>query len=387
MKRLICTLIVIVCFTCSAAYAGGHIGIEGTFSGQNSGEIITADLYQQEGDTVLVSSLFPDLAVILNHGCTADDMLYELLRFKPGQIVPAMDMTDRILAEWLQRLNMKSYSGSYSGEAFEYASSMSMASFQLSDFLRFLDSVIKKEYHPDAETDMKESALYYGLLSDVYKKLHSIPENDQVLVSVRCYDESKYLSFTIQKKNETICTVSVDNTLDHTRRIITGHKENGKYYYTDVTCSAGQDFFAVEKIFYGGTQSSFMNLSDNKPLVRTSLYAAENSDHTCRYEYKTESDALGDPFVVSGIQQENRISLTFLTGENGREIARVEAYYDYMKNPVSFSDKKTLDAELTENDAVINMNYMAAGLMLVDKVFPVLPLSYQKIILSLMPGL
>ena len=134
MKRLICTLIVIVCFTCSAAYAGGHIGIEGTFSGQNSGEIITADLYQQEGDTVLVSSLFPDLAVILNHGCTADDMLYELLRFKPGQIVPAMDMTDRILAEWLQRLNMKSYSGSYSGEAFEYASSMSMASFQLSDF-------------------------------------------------------------------------------------------------------------------------------------------------------------------------------------------------------------------------------------------------------------
>ena len=145
MKRLICTLIVIVCFTCSAAYAGGHIGIEGTFSGQNSGEIITADLYQQEGDTVLVSSLFPDLAVILNHGCTADDMLYELLRFKPGQIVPAMDMTDRILAEWLQRLNMKSYSGSYSGEAFEYASSMSMASFQLSDFARFLDDVFSKE--------------------------------------------------------------------------------------------------------------------------------------------------------------------------------------------------------------------------------------------------
>ena len=143
----------------------------------------------------------------------------------------------------------------------------------------------------------------------------------------------------------------------------------------------------LKKFFYGGTQSSFMNLSDNKPLVRTSLYAAENSDHTCRYEYKTESDALGDPFVVSGIQQENRISLTFLTGENGREIARVEAYYDYMKNPVSFSDKKTLDAELTENDAVINMNYMAAGLILVDKVFPVLPLSYQKIILSLMPGL
>ena len=58
-----------------------------------------------------------------------------------------------------------------------------------------------------------------------------------------------------------------------------------------------------------------------------------------------------------------------------------------MKNPVSFSDKKTLDSELKEDYDTISMNFIAAGLTLADKVFPNLPLSYQKIIFSLMPGL
>ena len=387
MKRLFCTLIVIICFACSAASAGGHIGIEGTVSGQNNGEIITADLYQQNGDTILVSSLFPDLAVILNHGCCTDEMLYELFLFKPGRFASVMDMTDRILAEWLQRLNMKTHSGSYSGEVFEYASSVSTTSFQLSDFARFLDDVFSKEYHPDTETDTTESVLYYGFLSDVAKKLQSIPENDKILVSVRCYDENRYFTFAIQKQNETICTISVDNTADHARRVISGHKENGKYYYHDITYSAGLESFTVENRFYGGTQSSFLNLSDRNPLIRASLYAVENSDHTCRYEYKAESAALGDPFIVSGIQQENSLSLEIHAGESGREIAHISTYYDNMKNPVSFSDKKTLDSELKEDYDTINMNFIAAGLTLADKVFPNLPLSYQKIIFSLMPGL
>ena len=385
MKRLFYAVIVIVCCFCSAASAGGHVGMECTVPGQNNGAVITADLYQQNGDTVLVSSLLPDLAVILHHGSDTDDMLHALFCFSPQDMRFALQAADHILKDWLQLLNMKSHSGRYSGEIFEYASSMNTSSFQLSDFSRFLDSVIKKEDYSGSEEECG-SAVFYCFLSDSAKKLKSLSETEKILVTMRCYDDNRYYSFAVQKQNEVICTLSVDCTEDDTRRFVTGHKENGTYYYDDITISAGSNSVTVDKSIYSGMQSSFLNLSQQAPLVHASFSLKEGKDSGRAYEYKAESAALPDPLIISGTVCDNDISMAVRAGENRSEIALLSVCYDNMKNPVSFSDKKILDCNITDENAVIRINALTAFMMLADMVFPNLPLSYQKIILSLMPG-
>ena len=359
--------------------------MECTFPAQNNGTIITADLYQQNGDTVLVSSLLPDLAVILRHGSDTDDMLHTLFGISPQDTRFALQATDDILKDWLQMLNMKSHSGRYSGEIFEFASSMSTTSFQLSDFSRFLDSVIKKENASGPEED-SETAAYYSFLSDLSGKIKGISEKEKILVTVRCYDDNRYYTFVVQRQNEIICTISMDCTKDFTRRFVTGHKENGTYFFDDMTISAGQDTFTVDKTIYSGTQSSYLNISKHDPLVHAAFSLKNGKDSVREYEYKAESHSLADPLIISGSIRDNDISMAIRAGDNHGEIALLSVSYDVMKNPVSFSDKKILDCDVTDENAVIQINVLTAFMMLADMVFPSLPLSYQKIILSLMPG-
>ena len=101
MKKALCILTAVLCLVGGNAFADRHLEAQLAFSGTMEGQIVSFDLYDQEGSLTAVSSLLPETAVVLCATDTSDLLASSFCYLQPDTIIGLRQKTEDLMIRWL----------------------------------------------------------------------------------------------------------------------------------------------------------------------------------------------------------------------------------------------------------------------------------------------
>lgn len=378
MKRTICFLTVIILLCGSAACADRHLNIRCIPAG-DSGAAVTFDLYEQEDDAYMLSSLFPDFAYRtgLPEGNPVSDFT-TMISLHPEQAAEAEKDFASFLTAWLEsRLSDPVY-GNWAGELFDHASSMRTAGFGF-DELRALFDAQPVPQGPD-------SPGFRFLISQLTRCMHSTGYSG-MKVSFRSFDEGKYISAAVSLQDDVIMTISADCSESSVKRILVSYRESGKYCFRNITFRFGEDSFSVSSAFRSGESSSSVSRKDS--LLFSETFTAKSDTETSdSFEWTFAAPSLGDPLIISGTSTSGedgfaRLAGSVCIGDSSNEVIRISADAEPLARPVLFSDKTIVSAEKLTGSSEILLSAVSGWLLFTADILPALPESYRNLLMNL----
>ena len=366
IKNAVCILVCIIVLLSQSALADLHMEIQGTFSDSDEIRIISADIYDQKEKITAVSSLFPEMAVVLDRKETDPfRMIRNVFDFSsPEQIDHTIGYTKKIISEWMEQLPHEDYSGVYSGDAFEYASKLRTYEFSVSAFKEYINK--KNTDLPKGQSDSDD---YNGV---VIQWMDMFLENDFMqdsAIRINSYDEGVYYTVSVLKDNKIMLTISGKRAVEQEMQTVIGYRNGGRYYFREVNCICSKDYFSMDSALFSGKESSYRTYAEKKPLFHESLILKQENNHSVSFKSTIETKNVSAPLHISG-----EINLY---DENNAES------WETQMRPVTFADKKTANiSDLSAKDEIQNAAY--SGIVsLITEIIPRLPYDYQNLIVNL----
>ena len=293
MKKVCSLIVAMICLIISiCAFADEHIEIQGTFYGSMAGKIISADLYEQDDNTVAVSNLFPETAVHLDEQIPVGDLLFHLSPLTVRNIQAIMKQT---VSSWVKQANGETCYGVYSGDLFDYALSELSFSFRLSDFTRYLDSV-----NNDVTDDPASKRIITWAMGQIVSQLQIITSTADPMISYKNYDDGRYESILIQNQDMTMMTISADHTREKEEHLVISYRTGGQYWFRDITYSLEQESATITSEIRSSQESAYQSAAVMQPLFKETLSVFANSGSVSLFMYTLKSDKLTAPLVVTG---------------------------------------------------------------------------------------
>ena len=368
--------------TGTCASADRYIGFSFVFSEDMQGRTETVDIYEQDGKTVAVSSLFPEYAAEIS----GKDMLSlsdirTLMSVNPDILSRSIETADSMIMSWIEpRLSVRD-EGAYSGDLFDSARSVRSGNGTLSDLTAHIRSNTEKN---DPEDYSGTGNAVIRMIAERFMLLFG--EDDPVLF-IRSYDEGKYLTVDFSVQDEVRMVVSVDRSKETERHWLIIFREEGQYFFRDITARTEKGAIAFSSSLRCGSGSDSLSLPENRLLFSDiiSIEAKEGQDTSFRWVLN--SDTLKEPLIVSGtydVQDKNSAYLNagVWIGETGADLLQIGIRLEPLENAVSFEGKTYIQTE--KESAGIKMAAMANLSMLAAEILPSLPNEYQEIILNLL---
>ena len=384
MRRMICILAALLICTGSVAYAGEHIGIQGVFSGVLNDKTVTIDLFEQDDERIVLSSLFPDQAVSANaQDCPAFSDIGSLFLIHPARINNIAENIKGVISSWLEAHNCCSEDGIYAGALFEKSASVRTAEFLLSDFLLFAehslrDNSTEKEIPGQSRNDNQE------ILSFVLQWIRTFLPEDPLRVFVRRYDNGTYSTVTVMQKDDVIMTLSVHSMSENGKRFLISYKENGRYVFNDIIMTVCSDSFSAINKLYCSNVSSFSTAEKEQPMIHDQLILTAINEKTCSFNYISEPRTAEEAVTVAGTISQDviRADFTIKNIENG--ILSVTASRESVENKTAYQDFRVIHAEKADDLMTLQMEVFSAVLTIMAELIPTLPASYQQMVLYLL---
>ena len=159
-------------------------------------------------------------------------------------------------------------------------------------------------------------------------------------ISIASYDEGRYVSAMIMNNEDVKTILSADFSDENETRLLIGYREEGRYYFRDISILySGKKDITITSSLRSGEESSYHNLSGNRPLFTETLIL---SDDMNRYELKT--DSVSEPLTVSGtasVRDNGQAGMNAIVriGDQDRGILDISIDLENMARPVSLTDK------------------------------------------------
>ena len=387
MRRLFCIASAFIFLLCSGAVADGHLCADCSFTGSLEGRYIYFDLYEQDGHTICVSSLFPEIAAIpdMNDGssCFTDYSAFACIH--PETFVRIVQISEAFIAECFNSRRCQSSYGLFSGSLFEYASSMKSCSFSLREFSFCLQDYIQKMISLKEQHDQDMVVCY--MLARFADLIHRIDNESDYMIYANNYDDGKYLTFQLTHHDEIMMSISLDISAENEKKLLISYRENGRYCFINLAITAEDRNTVLNSSFI--TSATSVMQPGMAPLFRESFIIDEESDSFISFQYIFEAESLKKKLYITGKTNtadaaSPGINASVHIEGNENEQMNISLYTEAMNRSISFSDKRILHlnkpTERTEFQLAVSSGIMslAAG------IYPALPDDYQRILTALL---
>ena len=370
MKKLLCLLSVIMLMTAVSAYADQHLEAFFIFSASESGRTESLDLFEQDGSTYAVSTLFPEYAA----GIGQDqphflDVFQQFCSLSPEKIRETTGQIGKMYTEWIEPQLSEPVYGTYAGELFERAASIRYADFALSDLTGY----------------MKTAA---GGISDsipafIAEAADQSNEGGNLKIHYESYDNGSFISAAILNGEKIISTLSADFHDEQESGFLICWKEEGRYYYRYITVKDDSEKgITVCSSLRSGNASTYQNISEKRPLLTETLLLTGN-----QFTIEISADSVSAPVIIRGTANAREDGNAFLNAEASiagqqNKLLDISMNLEAMSRAVSFSDKKTVDCTDENAKAGISLSATTHIMLLAAEILPALPEDYQKLILK-----
>ena len=379
-KQLICfVLAVLLAVPCSVS-ADRHIVAEASLNG-SSGPAFSAEVYETGEKTIVLSSLFPDEALVVSRAgdvFSAEDLDY----FRPDRAGKTVKELFSDLISWSSEQNGKKRNGIFTGDLFDYATTVQETEIGIGETMSFL-----RKLRSGDGTNSKSGLTAAGFLNRI--DLSKVPDfltETGLHGKIRSYDSGRYAVLEISDSMGIVMTISADLSVETGSRFLVSHTENGRYYYQLIRLESLEKETVWTVELYSGTGSSFRSATNSDPLLTERLSWVAAEENTCSFDYILSSRKLGDSLVLSGtgvfdsdgcfsadavlyVQgREEKMTITLKTDHG----TAYEAEAGVKETDLLRDDLNTLRLTVTAN--------LANGLA---GIIPVLPESYRKLIMTL----
>ena len=385
MKKFLTILLVLICFTASAAASDTHTEIQCLIPGSSDFSTVDIDFYQQNQNTVIVSSLFPDLAVYLDREIPDIDVLFCL---NPDLGNHAVSVLGQIKDKWLKQQKNESTEGVFIGDLFDSAFTETTASFRLKDFSSYLKSVLSDL----PEDDALIGSAVIQFLESFLSELQNAAGNEEIMLTVKEYEQGQYETILFSHQDDVFLTVSADHSVENREKLLISYRTEGEYCFRETEYTTAQGQLNISSSFWTGNDSAFRNKSTDRPIYSESAAMISEDEDNCWFQYILKSDNIPDSLTLIGkITDEKdgkpqiRAELSFQGSE--QKILQFYACRNSLNRNVRFTDKKEMHLsdpqDRTETDAALfdGMTSLAV------EVIPMLPQIYQEILISLIVDL
>ena len=380
MKKIFCLLAIIAMMTSVSAYADQHMEMTCKFNGPDYGRTESIDLFEQDNRIIAVSTLFPEYAVEIGQ-----DIINSLSGFNiicsisPEKIYEKKTVINNLFHSWIERKLSDRVYGIYAGELFDYAAVMRYAEVHLSELSGIIRDAVAGETAPDTDKFRKD---IYSFIADLFEDR---TEDMDLKISIASYDEGRYVSAMIMNNEDVKTILSADFSDENETRLLIGYREEGRYYFRDISILySGKKDITITSSLRSGEESSYHNLSGNRPLFTETLIL---SDDMNRYELKT--DSVSEPLIVSGtasVRDNGQAGMNAIVriGDQDRGILDISIDLENMARPVSLTDKQVV--HLTDNkvNAEVKESVSTHIMLLAAEIIPTLPADYQKMMITWM---
>ena len=373
MKKIFCLLIILIQLISVSAYADQHLEISCTIRGAYEDKIITADLYEQAGEIIAVSSLLPDYAVqFAKENNETLSYISTLCLVNPEQVLEIVEIIDNIIRPWIeQQLSDPDY-GIYSGELFDNAYILRCAQFPLSK----LTEQIMNFTIQGKETDNI-------ILSLLVEYTRYFFKNQDVLLSVQCYDEWKYITVNISDDDHIIMTISADLS-DEQIKLLIGYKEDGRYIYRNISIQKEKTSIIIISSYRSGKETSYQSISRQRPLFTEKLTLSN-----WLKIYELDAESLSEPLIIYGAtsnQTNGEVHMGIQAQISGheKEIISASVNLENLMRNVSYTDKTIIQATNEQQYTVMLLTAASNLQELAAEISPSLPAEYQRLLLKLL---
>ena len=388
MKKIICILAVVIMLSCAAASADQHLEALCTVSGFPESIPVTLDLYEQAGNITAVSSVFPDHAVELSpdESCGLTQLFQTICSLQPMNVSGAEKEADLLFISFLEPLLSDPVPGMYAGALFDRASSVRYAEFPLSDMTGFFRTAAAlTQQDPGRKNDLVSVLL---ASFDTGKSSGAAEDDSGIMISVRSFDNERYLTLQIIRQEDVIMTVSADRTAENGIRFLICYRENGSYYFRDICTGFEQDQYVIRTEFLRST-SSILYAPGRKTLYCARLAIENSREGHSLFRYDLNSDILSGPLTVSGSAKayvDGRADLRAVVGIGGMkaDVISLDMLLEPVYRPVSFDDKTIVRTGDAVESAGLTLAAVSNIAELAAQLLPTLPKDYQDMILRLL---
>ena len=370
---------------CSCAYADQHFEIECVFSEQLCGASVTADLYEQNNETVFVSSLFPDVAAVFSSQESIPVMLHDVLGTLEEEPINVISDIEHIINTWLEKQESETFSGEYTGDIFQSSEYVEICTFSLSAFSEYLENTVKEK------RDISEEKLYYGstlFAGFISREIRKTSNGTDCIIQSKCFDNGKYYTFMLLTQNEPILTISADCSQEMKRHYVIGCKSENKYYYRDIQCEFTENGFNIENNLIIG-KSTYYNLSKKRPLFSETVSVENDKNNHISWNSVLKSSKLSDILKTSGTIEKDAegyktISADISLQDHPELNMTIHVFMEPTGRRVSFGDK-SIKKYIDPNEAEeIDTAVYSGALQLAAVLIPSLPADFQNLLIGLL---
>ena len=385
MKKFLTILLVLFCFTASAAASDTHTEIRCLIPGSSEFSTADIDFYQQNQNTVMVSSLFPDLAVYLDREIPDIDVLFCL---NPDVGNHAVSVLGQIKDNWLKKQKTESTEGIFIGDLFDSAFTETTASFRLKDFSSYLKSALSDLPEEDALT----GPAVIQFLESTLSELQNAAGNEEIMITVKQYEQGQYETILFSYQNDVLLTVSADHSGGNREKYLISYRNEEEYCFRETEYTTAQGQLNISSAFWISNDSAFRNNSTNRPIYSESVMLITEDENNCWFQYILKSATISDSLTIIGKITDEKDGASQIRAElsvqgSEQEILQFYACRNSLNRNVRFTDKKEMHLSdpqaRTETDAALFDGLTSLAV----EVIPLLPQIYQEILISLIVDL
>lgn len=225
MKRFT-SLLLILAMILTAAYAsaeGDYISIDAQIRTGDQEVQANLNIYPEEDRFYFTSSLIPDICIQLAGISPAETVnaLSELIRNLNDDKITGI--IRKCTAEWVAFMQPETRTGSFSGDAFDHASTMQHITFSCGD-LMLLGQRIRKALRQQGASAVLLESDWSDLL---------MPERN-IRFDLKIFDDGKYASLGVLDGEKTVMTVSANISESDAVLLVAGCGYGGKNYYSRI---------------------------------------------------------------------------------------------------------------------------------------------------------
>lgn len=271
MKRFI-SLILILMMLISATHAAAensHCRIEAQIHAGDQEILASLNIYSDDNKIYFTSSLFPDVCIQLS-GVDSDEIIQatlELIRNMSDERMAEVILQS--VKEWSAFMQPETRKGSFSGDAFDCATSMEHIVFSYGDLMLLEQRTVNA---------LRMQGLSGALLESDWSSA-MMPERN-IRFDLKAFDEGRYASLNVLDGEEIIMTVSANLSDPDSALLVIGRGFGGKNYYSRILAEKKENRLEISEMLYADDlKNGFPGLGrDNLICTRTFTVSMAEED-------------------------------------------------------------------------------------------------------------
>ena len=391
MRRVICTLAAVLLLCCNFANAEMHLQVFCSLPDHPDEKYMDFDLYEQDDRIYAFSSLLPGMAAVTD---TADgafilDDCFSFFSVKPEIYRDMIISAEDIITEWIGKQRAYTSEGVFSGSMFDYASSKSSCSFEMSEFTGFLEERVKQDSDILDGNDSINTRKVYRCLSGFFSDILAASGAEDLSVYASIFHDAGYYLFHLVDpvSDSILLTLSADLSMKPDCRLMVSYMENGKYCYIRHDISSDNLSLQINSSI-AVSESSVLPEGENH-LIRQSLTITSDNDSADSFVYILKPNGVNEPIIIKGtgeIRPELSADIVSAAciGESGPDFLKIYIHAEQTNERVLLQERKILNLSEKYDKNMFLLAACAGMMQMTANILPVLPEEYQNLLIGIL---